>query len=168
MQGIYLRRMFMAGLVLPSLYLADAAPGAVTGMTVVRQAHAVVGAPLTPLSAAGVARRTTARAATASAATASAAPAAAAPPPPPPQAAAAPAQAAAPGQAAASEPQAAAPGPAQPAAARPAGAPAIGTVVHTLPEGCQPETRDGVEYQNCAGIYYRTAFQGNNLVYVVQ
>jgi hypothetical protein len=41
-------------------------------------------------------------------------------------------------------------------------------VVNTLPEGCQPETRDGVEYQNCAGVYYRTAFQGNNLVYVVQ
>jgi hypothetical protein len=53
-------------------------------------------------------------------------------------------------------------------AARPPGAPAIGTVVSTLPAGCKPETRDGVEYQNCGGVYYRAAFQGANLVYVVQ
>jgi type II secretory pathway pseudopilin PulG len=53
-------------------------------------------------------------------------------------------------------------------AARPPGAPAIGTVVTTLPAGCKPETRDGVEYQNCGGVYYRAAFQGANLVYVVQ
>jgi hypothetical protein len=25
-----------------------------------------------------------------------------------------------------------------------------------------------VEYYNCDGVYYRPAFQGNNLVYVVQ
>ena len=56
----------------------------------------------------------------------------------------------------------------QAAAARPAGAPAVGTVVNALPAGCKPETRGGVEYQNCGGVYYRAAFQGNNLVYVVQ
>ena len=49
-----------------------------------------------------------------------------------------------------------------------AGAPAIGTVVNALPAGCQPETKGGVEYQNCGGVFYRAAFQGNNLVYVVQ
>jgi len=32
----------------------------------------------------------------------------------------------------------------------------------------QAEVRDGVEYQNCGGVYYRAAFQGSNLVYVVQ
>lgn len=47
------------------------------------------------------------------------------------------------------------------------GAPAIGTVVSTLPAGCKPETQSSVEVQNCGG-YYRSAFQGNNLVYVVQ
>lgn len=163
MSVISLRSVFMVGLVVPALYLADVAPGEAPRLSFVPQAHAVVGAPLTPLSTAGVARRTTARAATASAATA-----AAAPPPPPPPTAAAPAEAATPGQPATPELQAAAPDPEQATATRPAGAPAIGTVVNTLPEGCQPETRDGVEYQNCAGVYYRTAFQGNNLVYVVQ
>jgi len=37
-----------------------------------------------------------------------------------------------------------------------------------LPEGREPETRDGVEYQNRGGVYHRAAFRGNNLVYVVQ
>jgi hypothetical protein len=53
-------------------------------------------------------------------------------------------------------------------AARPPGAPAAGAVVTALPAGCKPETSNGVEYQNCGGVYYRAAFQGNNLVYVVQ
>ena len=56
----------------------------------------------------------------------------------------------------------------QAAAARPAGAPPAGTVVSTLPAGCKPETKSGVEYQNCGGVLYRSGFQGNNLVYVVQ
>jgi len=40
--------------------------------------------------------------------------------------------------------------------------------VSALPAGCAPEAIGGVEYQRCAGVYYRVAFQGNNLVYVVQ
>jgi hypothetical protein len=56
----------------------------------------------------------------------------------------------------------------QAATARPAGAPPVGAVVATLPSGCKPETKGGVEYQNCGGVYYRAAFQSNNLVYVVQ
>jgi hypothetical protein len=56
----------------------------------------------------------------------------------------------------------------QAAAARPPGAPAVGTVVNALPAGCKPENKSGVEYRNCGGVYYRSAFQGNNLVYVVQ
>jgi multidrug resistance efflux pump len=140
------------------------------------EAAAIVGAPLTPVSVAGVARRTTRRvvvasAATTSAATASAATASAASA----QASAAQAQSAAQAsaaqasaaQASASQAQAQA-AQAQAAAARPAGAPAVGTVVSTLPAGCVSAPKDGVEYQNCGGVYYRAAFQGNNLVYVAQ
>ena len=47
---------------LPLLYLADVSPEAPLGLTLVRDAHAIVGAPLTPVSVAGVARRTTRRA----------------------------------------------------------------------------------------------------------
>jgi hypothetical protein len=48
------------------------------------------------------------------------------------------------------------------------GAPAVGSIVNTLPAGCTQEAKGGVEYQRCGNIYYRAAFQGNNLVYVVQ
>jgi type II secretory pathway pseudopilin PulG len=137
---------------LPLLYLADVAPDAAPGLTLVRQAHAVVGAPLTPVSAAGVARRTTVRAASAQQQ----------------QAATAQQQQATAQQQAATAQQQQATAQQQAAAARPPGAPAVGAVVRTLPAGCRPETKGGVEYQNCGGVYYRSAFQGNNLVYVVQ
>jgi len=147
------------------------------------EAAAIVGAPLTPVSVAGVARRTTRRvvvasaattsAATTSAATASAASAnaaaqsaqaSAAQAQSASQASAAQAQAAqAQAQAAQAQAQAA-----QAAAARPAGAPAVGSVVSTLPAGCVSASTGGIEYQNCGGVYYRAAFQGSNLVYVVQ
>jgi hypothetical protein len=135
---------------LPLLYLAEIAPDAPLGLTLVPAAHAVVGAPLTPLSVAGVARRSTVRAASAASANTAANTAATS------QQQAATAQQ----QQATAEQQA--------AAARPAGAPAVGTVVNSLPDGCLAETVSGVEYQNCGGVYYRAAFQGNNLVYVVQ
>lgn len=132
-------------------------------------AAAIVGAPLTPVSVAGVARRTTRRvvvasAATTSAATASAASASAASA----NAAAQSAQASAAQAQSASQAATASAASAKAAAARPAGAPAVGSVVATLPAGCVPAQKDGVEYQNCGGVYYRAAFQGNNLVYVVQ
>lgn len=142
---------------LPLLYLADVAPGSAPGLTLIRDAQAIVGAPMTPVSVAGVARRTTVRAATAATATAAATSATA-------QQQAATAQQ----QAATAQQQAATAQQQQAAAARPPGAPAIGTVVNALPAGCKPETRSGVEFQNCGGVYYRAAFQGNNLVYVVQ
>lgn len=41
-----------------------------------------------------------------------------------------------------------------------------GTTVSVLPAGCTPMTAGGVEYQHCGENYFRTAFQGNNLVYV--
>ena len=71
------------------------------------------------------------------------------------------------GAAAATAATTAAPAPAPAPAAQPAGAPAIGTIVTALPAGCTAITMSGVQYNNCGGVYYRTAFQGSNLVYVV-
>jgi hypothetical protein len=129
-----------------SLLLADFSIEAPVGLTLGREAAAIVGAPLTPVSGAGVARRTTRRVvaveSTAVATTAAASSqqqqqqqqqqAAQAPPPP-----------------------AAAPLP-------------VGTVVAQLPSGCVSAPVSGVEYYLCGGNYYRAAFQGNNLVYIVQ
>ena len=152
---------------LPLLYLADISPEAPLGLTLVREAHAIVGAPLTPVSVAGVARRTTYRAvAYGGAATAAATSATAQQ-----QAATAQQQSAtAQQQSATAQQQAAAAQkpPAPPAAPAPVGAPAVGSIVNTLPAGCTQEAKGGVEYQRCGNIYYRAAFQGNNLVYVVQ
>jgi hypothetical protein len=58
--------------------------------------------------------------------------------------------------------------PAQTAAPAAAGTPAVGSIVKTLPAGCTQEAKGGVEYQRCGNVYYRAAFQGNSLVYVVQ
>jgi hypothetical protein len=150
-----------AATALPMLYLADVSPDGRLGLTLGRQAHAIVGAPMTPLSVAGVARRTTARVVVAETAAVGATAAAN-------TAAVSQQQAATAQQQAATAKQQAATAQQQAAAARPAGAPAIGTVVNTLPAGCAPEAKDGVEYQKCGGVYYRSAFQGNNLVYVAQ
>lgn len=150
-------RTFVVATALPLLYLAGAAPDSPAGLTLIAEVQAVVGAPATPLSVAGVARRTTVRAASAGAAASQQ------------QAATAQQQqATAQQQAATAQQQAATAQQQQAAAARPAGAPAVGTVVNALPAGCKAETRSGVEYQNCGGVYYRSAFQGNNLVYVAQ
>jgi hypothetical protein len=146
---------------LPLLHLADVPPDAPLRLTLIRDAHAIVGAPATPMSVAGVARRTTVRAASATAASTAATSQQQA-------AIAQQQQATAQQQAATAQQQAATAQQQQAAAARPAGAPAVGTVVNALPAGCKPETKSGVEYQNCGGVYYRSAFQGNNLVYVVQ
>jgi len=153
-------KVFAFTMALPLLYLAGIAPDAPAGWTLLQEAHAVVGAPLTPVSAAGVARRTTRRAVVATSTTQAAAADTAAVQQQ--QAATAQQQAATAQQQAATAQQQAA------VAARPPGAPAAGAVVTALPAGCKPETSNGVEYQNCGGVYYRAAFQGNNLVYVVQ
>ena len=159
---------------LPLLYLADISPEAPLGLTLVREAHAIVGAPLTPVSVAGVARRTTRRAVVATSTTTAAATSATA------QQQAAPAQqqsataqqqsATAQQQSATAQQQAAAgqKPPAQTAAPAAAGTPAVGSIVKTLPAGCTQEAKGGVEYQRCGNVYYRAAFQGNSLVYVVQ
>jgi len=129
----------------------------------VREAEAIIGLPFTPLSFAGVARRTAFRwgvAATAAAATSAAV-----------------AGAAAAGAAVAASPTtvvvgAPAPPPtvivtqAPPAAHAAPGVP-IGTVVHALPAGCVSVVVKGVDYSDCGGTFYKAAFSGNNLVYVV-
>jgi hypothetical protein len=128
-------------------------------------AEAIIGMPWTPLSVAGVARRSmyrqaawnaaavNAAAANAAAANMAAANAAAA------QQAAANASAA---QAAAANAEAAAA-----AAQRAAAALPIGTTVPYLPPNCTSSVINGVNYFNCAGVYYRAGFQGNSVVYIV-
>jgi hypothetical protein len=76
------------------------------------------------------------------------------------QAAAAQQQAAAANQEAAAAQQ-------QAAAAQATSGVPVGTVAQALPAGCKPVTVSNVEYQDCGGSFYKTAFQGNNLVYVV-
>jgi hypothetical protein len=40
-------------------------------------------------------------------------------------------------------------------------------VVASLPAGCSGVTKGGVQYYQCGSVFYRSAFQSNNLVYVV-
>jgi len=129
------------GLVLavPLLLMADLSPRSPLDFVGVREAAAFIGRPLTPFSFAGVARRTTRRVVVADTAMMAT------------TAATVSAE-----QAAAVQPQAA---PARPP---------VGAIVSVLPSGCGTAVKDGVQYYNCGGVTYRTAFQGNNLVYVVQ
>jgi hypothetical protein len=114
----------------------------------VADANAIIGRPVTPVSYAGVARRTTRRAVYATSASTAAAEQ---------EAAAAQQQAAASQQQAAQAQQ-------QAAANRlPAG-----TVVTALPSGCESTDVDGVTLFNCGGVMYKPTFQGSSLVYVVQ
>ena len=139
-------------------------------LALVGDAHAIIGAPLTPVSYAGVARRTTRRAvvvtSSAAASTASASTAAAASASQSAEAAAksAEASAQASAQASAEAAQAAA---ASSAAAQSHGGVPIGMVVPALPQGCTSVTVSGKNYSDCGGSYYQAAIQGNNLVFVV-
>ncbi len=147
--------------------IADFQPNSTLGVGVVKNAEAIIGMPRTPLSVAGVARRsmyreaavvstvavTSAAAANAAAANMAYANAAAA------QAAAANSAAA---QAAAANAAAAAAAAQQAAAGLP-----IGTMVPSLPPGCTSTVIGGVNYFQCGGVYYRAGFQGNSVVYIV-
>lgn len=141
--------MLVAGSML-LLPVAELVPFSPISFGQIGEAHAIVGAPMTPVSAAGVARRTAVRTTAAASSSAAAASASAS---------------AASASAAQAQTQAAAkpPAPAPSAGA----APAVGTVVGSLPAGCVSAPVSGVEYYLCNGVYYRAAFQGNNLVYVV-
>jgi hypothetical protein len=125
-----------------------------------REAEAIVGAPLTPVSVAGVARRTTRRVVATEAAAGSQQQAATAQQ----QQATAQQQAAVAQQQQATAQQQAAVAQQQ---ARPAGAPPIGTVAQALPSGCASVVVNNVSYSDCGGVFYKPAMQGNNLVYVV-
>ena len=154
--------------------LAQFLPDSPLRLELVGDAQAIIGMPMTPLSYAGVARRsmyrqavvaTTVNAAAAHAAAANmaAANAAAA------QAAAANmayANAAAANAAAA---QAAAANAAATAAEaqRAAAALPIGATVPYLPPGCGSIVIGGVNYFQCGSVFYRAGFQGNNVVYIV-
>jgi hypothetical protein len=130
----------------------------------VKNAEAIIGMPWTPMSFAGVARRSMYReAAYGAAASAAAANVAAANYA---YANAAAAQAAAANAAAAQAAAAQASAAAAAAHSAAAGLP-VGTIVPNLPPGCTSTVISGVNYFNCNGIYYRAGFQGNNVVYIV-
>jgi hypothetical protein len=154
-------KMFLTSIVLTASLLLMS----LLSLGFVNNAGAIIGMPWTPRSYAGVARRSMyaeaaygAAAANAAAMNAAAANAA--------YANAAAAQAAAANTAAA---QAAAANAAASAAAAQAAASAlpVGTIVPNLPPGCTSTVLNGVNYFNCAGVYYRAGFQGNNVVYIV-
>ena len=117
----------------------------------VTEAEAIVGAPATPVSAAGVARRRTwgVIATEAAVATTEATATAAA--------ASSQQQATAQQQAAVAQQQ-----------ARPAGAPPIGAVVQTLPAGCTPVVVGGVSYSKCGGVFTRPLFRETTWSMVLQ
>ncbi|MBP6597142.1 MAG: hypothetical protein KA196_06480 [Arenimonas sp.] len=129
-----LRTTIILGLSAASLLLFEGVIRSSGGFDLIARAEAIVGRPATPLSYAGVARRTAYRTTAVVATTAVATTAAA-----------------------------------TSAAAAPAGPPVleIGTAVASLPAGCEPATVNGVEYRKCGGVFYRPAYQGNTLVYVV-
>jgi hypothetical protein len=147
------------------LSLAHFLPDSRLRLGFVKNAEAIIGMPWTPLSFAGVARRTMYREAAwnAAAMNAAAANAAAA------NMAAANAAAAQAAAANAAAAQAAAANAAAAAAAAHAAASALplGTTVPYLPPGCTSTVITGVSYFYCGGVYYRAGFQGNNIVYIV-
>ena len=148
------------------LPIASFQPDSPLSLRFVGNAEAIIGMPWTPLSYAGVARRSMYREAAygAVAANAAAMNVAAA------NAAYANAYAAQTAAANAAAAQAAAANAAASAAAAqraPGAAVPIGTIVPNLPSGCSSIVISGVNYFNCAGVYYRAGFQGNNIVYIV-
>jgi hypothetical protein len=46
-------------------------------------------------------------------------------------------------------------------------APAVGTVIPTLPGGCATVSAGGAMIYNCSNVYYRPYYQGAQLVYQV-
>ncbi len=46
-------------------------------------------------------------------------------------------------------------------------APAVGTVVASLPPGCSSMSIGGVSYMNCAGVFYLPFYSGGALMYQV-
>ena len=128
-------------------------------ITFIKDAEAIIGLPFTPLSFAGVARRTTRRMYWAGAAATTTAAASAAATDAAWTSSNYAQQQADTAQTAASQTTA--------SAAHTASGVPIGTVVQSLPSGCVSVTVSSHEYYDCHGNFYKAAFQGNNLVYVV-
>ena len=147
------------------LLIAELAPQSSFRLGFVGDAQAIIGMPWTPLSYAGVARRSMYRAAVYNTAAINAASynAAAANYA---YANAAQAQASAANAAAA---QAAAANAAASAAAaqKAAAALPIGSTVPYLPPNCSSTVISGANYFNCNGVYYKPSFEGNHIIYVV-
>jgi hypothetical protein len=122
-------KILLSSMAFAILVLGEVDTTASLPVSMIKEAHAVVGAPLTPVSVAGVARRTAVRS------TAAASAAAKPPPPPPPSN----------------------------TSALP-----IGTIVSALPAGCASLQLKGTNYFNCQGTYFRPAYQGQDLVYIVE
>ena len=164
-----MKRTLLAAVVLTAslFYLPKASfqPDASLTLSFVGDAQAIIGMPWTPLSFAGVARRSmyreaawNAAAANAAAANAAAANMAAAN--------AAAAQAAAANAAAAQTAAANAAAAAANAQRAAAGLP-IGSTVPYLPPNCNSTLINGINYFNCGGVFYKAGFQGNQVVYIV-
>ena len=141
--------------------VVDFLPNSPLRLGLVGNAEAIIGMPWTPFSFAGVARRSMYREAAWNAAAYNAA-----------------AMNTAAYNAAAANSAAASAAAANAAAANAAASAAtaqraagsavpIGTIVPQLPSGCSSTVISGVNYFNCAGVYYRAGFQGNNIVYIV-
>ena len=128
------------------------------GAGLVRNAEAVVGVPASPLSVAGVARRTAVRTTVVVSASSQQAAAASQQ-----QAQVSQQQAQVAQQQAQVAQQQAATAQAQAAAARLP----VGTTVSALPAGCTSAQISGASYFNCGGTYYKPSFQSSNVVYVV-
>jgi hypothetical protein len=121
---------------LGALVAVDFATDAPFGLRLIGNAHAIVGAPMTPVSYAGVARRTTRRVVATETAVASEEKAAAAAQPKPP--------------------------PPPPAGPVPLGT----VVHALPPGCAATPIKGVEYYNCAPGVYYRAVFQGNNLVYV--
>jgi multidrug efflux pump subunit AcrA (membrane-fusion protein) len=130
----------------------------------VGNAEAIIGLPWTPLSFAGVARRSMYRQAVAASAMNAAAAQAAAANMAAANAAAAQAAAA---NAAAAQAAAANAAAAAAAAQRAAATLPIGSTVPYLPPNCSSTVINGTNYFNCGGVYYKPGFEGNHIVYIV-
>jgi hypothetical protein len=130
----------------------------------VGNAEAIIGLPWTPLSFAGVARRSMYREAVAASAMNAAAAQAAAANMAAANAAAAQAAAA---NAAAAQAAAANAAAAAAAAQRASAALPIGSTVPYLPPNCSSTMINGTNYFNCGGVYYKPGFEGNHIVYIV-
>jgi hypothetical protein len=122
------------GLCAVAMYCVDTSHNATGGIGFIAQAQAIVGRPATPVSYAGVARRTTYRAAETAAVVAT--------------------------TAAVSSTTVVVATPSTTSVA-------VGTTVTTLPGGCVATTVGTIQYQQCGTVYYKPAYQGNNLVYIV-